>query len=42
MFGVFAVITAILLFMGMALLKQGKLTLAETMKELKQDRDMLL
>jgi uncharacterized membrane protein YqjE len=42
MFVVFAVITAILVFKGLAMLKQGKLTLAETMKELKQDRDMLL
>jgi uncharacterized membrane protein YqjE len=42
MFIVFVVITAILVFKGMAMLKQGKLTLAETMKELKQDRDMLL
>jgi uncharacterized membrane protein YqjE len=42
MFVVFVVITAILVFKGMAMLKQGKLTLAETMKELKQDRDMLL
>jgi uncharacterized membrane protein YqjE len=42
MFAVFAVITAILVFKGLAMLKQGKLTLAETMKELKQDRDMLL
>jgi uncharacterized membrane protein YqjE len=42
MFIVFAVITAILVFKGLAMLKQGKLTLAETMKELKQDRDMLL
>jgi uncharacterized membrane protein YqjE len=42
MFAVFVVITAILVFKGMAMLKQGKLTLAETMKELKNDRDMLL
>jgi uncharacterized membrane protein YqjE len=42
MFIVFVVITAILVFKGLAMLKQGKLTLAETMKELKQDRDMLL
>jgi uncharacterized membrane protein YqjE len=42
MFAVFVVITAILVFKGMAMLRQGKLTLAETMKELKNDRDMLL
>jgi uncharacterized membrane protein YqjE len=42
MFVVFVVITAILVYKGVAMLKQGKLTLAETMKELKQDRDMLL
>jgi len=42
MFGVFAVITAILVFKGLALLKQGKLAFPETMKELKNDRDMLL
>lgn len=42
MFIAFAIITAILVYKGMALLKQGKLTLSETMKELKQDRDMLL
>jgi uncharacterized membrane protein YqjE len=42
MFAVFLVITAILVFRGLAMLKQGKLALSETMKELKQDRDMLL
>jgi uncharacterized membrane protein YqjE len=42
MFGVFAVITAILVFKGLALLKQGKLAFPETMRELKNDRDMLL
>jgi uncharacterized membrane protein YqjE len=42
MFVVFLAITAILVFRGLAMLKQGKLALSETMKELKQDRDMLL
>jgi uncharacterized membrane protein YqjE len=42
MFVVFAVVTAILVFKGMAMLKQGKLAFPETMKELKQDRDTLL
>jgi uncharacterized membrane protein YqjE len=42
MFVVFVVITALLVFKGMAMLKQGKLTLHDTMKELKHDRDMLL
>ena len=42
MFLVFAVITAVLLMKGMALLKQGKLALPETMKELRNDRDALL
>jgi uncharacterized membrane protein YqjE len=42
MFVVFVVITALLVFKGMSMLKQGKLALHETMKELKQDRDMLL
>jgi uncharacterized membrane protein YqjE len=42
MFAVFLVITAILVFKGLAMLKQGKLAFPETMKELKNDRDMLL
>ena len=42
MFLVFAAITAVLLMKGMALLKQGKLALPETMKELRNDRDALL
>lgn len=42
MFGVFAVATAILVYKGLAMLKQGKLAFPETMKELKHDRDMLL
>ncbi len=42
LFAVFAVITAILVFKGMAMIKQGKLAFPETMKELKNDRDMLL
>ena len=42
MFVVFVVITAILVYKGLSMLKQGKLALPETMKELKNDRDMLL
>ena len=42
MFAVFIAITAILVFKGLAMLKQGKLAFPETMKELKSDRDMLL
>jgi uncharacterized membrane protein YqjE len=42
MFVVFAVITLILVMKGLALLKQGKLAFPETMKELRNDRDMLL
>jgi uncharacterized membrane protein YqjE len=42
MFAVFAVITVVLVLKGMAMLKQGKLALPETMRELKQDRDLLL
>jgi uncharacterized membrane protein YqjE len=42
MFAVFLVITAVLVFKGLALLKQGKLAFPETMKELKNDREMLL
>lgn len=42
MFFVFLVITAVLVFKGLALLKQGKLAFPETMKELRNDHDMLL
>lgn len=42
MFGVFAFITVLLVMKGLALLKQGKLAFPETMKELKNDREMLL
>jgi uncharacterized membrane protein YqjE len=42
MFVVFLAITAFLVFKGMSLLKQGKLAFPETMKELKNDREMLL
>jgi len=42
MFAVFALITAVLVTMGLALLKQNKLAFPATMKELKNDREMLL
>ena len=42
MFAVFLAITVLLVFRGLALLKQGKLAFPETMKELKSDREMLL
>jgi uncharacterized membrane protein YqjE len=42
MFAVFVVVTAVLVYKGLAMLKQGKLAFPETMKELKHDRDMLL
>jgi uncharacterized membrane protein YqjE len=42
MFAVFAVITLILVMKGFSLLKQGKLAFPETMKELRNDRDMLM
>ena len=42
MFLVFLAITVFLVFRGMALLKEGKLAFPETMKELKNDREMLL
>ena len=42
MFVVFAVLTLILVMKGLSLLKQGKLAFPETMKELRNDRDMLL
>jgi uncharacterized membrane protein YqjE len=42
MFLVFAVLTLILVLKGLSLLKQGKLAFPETMKELRNDRDMLM
>jgi uncharacterized membrane protein YqjE len=42
MFAVFVVITGVLVAKGLALLKQGKLAFPETMKELRNDREMLL
>lgn len=42
LFVVFLVITGVLVAKGLALLKQGKLAFPATMKELKNDRDMLL
>lgn len=42
MFAVFALITAVLLAKGLALLRQNKLAFPATMKELKNDREMLL
>lgn len=42
MFAVFALITAVLVTKGVALLKQNKLAFPATMKELKNDREMLL
>ena len=42
MFGVFLVATAVLIFKGKSLLKEGKLAFPETMNELKHDREMLL
>lgn len=42
MFLVFLVITGVLVAKGLALIKQGKLAFPATMKELKNDRDMLL
>lgn len=41
MFLVFAVVTAVLIAKGLAMLKQGKLALPETMNELRADRDAL-
>ena len=41
LFLVFLVITGVLVAKGLALIKQGKLALPATMKELKNDRDML-
>lgn len=42
MFIVFLIIAAVLVMKGMAMLKQGKLALPETMNELRHDRDALL
>jgi uncharacterized membrane protein YqjE len=42
MFIVFLVITGALVAKGLAMLKQGKLAFPETMKELRNDRDMLM
>ena len=42
MFAVFAIITAVLVFKGMAMLRQGKLAFPATMKELRNDREMLM
>ena len=42
LFLVFLVITGVLVAKGLALIKQGKLAFPATMKELKNDRDMLV
>ncbi len=42
MFAVFALVTAVLVTKGLALLKQNKLAFPATMKELKNDREMLM
>jgi uncharacterized membrane protein YqjE len=42
MFIVFVVLTAVLVMKGISMLKQGKLAFPETMKELRNDRDMLM
>lgn len=42
LFVVFLVITGVLVAKGLALLKQNKLSFPATLKELKNDRDMLL
>jgi len=42
MFLVFLAIAAALVFKGLSMLKQGKLSFPATMKELQHDRDMLL
>jgi uncharacterized membrane protein YqjE len=42
MFIGFLVVTAALVAKGLAMLKQGKLAFPETMKELRNDREMLL
>jgi uncharacterized membrane protein YqjE len=41
LFAVFAVLTLVLVMKGLSMLKQGKLAFPETMKELRNDRDML-
>lgn len=41
MFVIFLLVTAVLVAKGLSLLKQNKLGFPETMKELKNDRDML-
>lgn len=42
MFLVFAILTGVLVMKGISMLKQGKLAFPETMKELRNDRDMLM
>ncbi|WP_296951920.1 phage holin family protein [uncultured Massilia sp.] len=42
LFIVFAVLTLVLVMKGLSMLKQGKLAFPETMKELRNDRDMLM
>ena len=42
MFVVFVIIAAGLVMKGISMLKQGKLSFPETMKELRNDRDMLM
>ena len=42
MFVVFLVITGVLVAKGLSMLKQGKLAFPETMKELRNDRDMIM
>ena len=42
MFVVFVAITAGLVLKGLSMLKQGKLAFPETMKELRNDRDMIM
>jgi uncharacterized membrane protein YqjE len=42
MFVLFVVITGILVAKGLSMLKAGKLAFPETMKELRNDRDMLM
>lgn len=42
MFFLFLIITGILVAKGLSMLKSGKLAFPETMKELRNDRDMLM
>jgi uncharacterized membrane protein YqjE len=42
MFILFVAITAALVLKGLSMLKQGKLAFPETMKELRNDRDMIM